>query len=306
MALAHVREHSPPGPNTVALYRRAHTQRPDDVTHSPPMTEQPPGQQTAHPPPVKAVSGSTITPAAAPVGPVPSSQAPGLSVPTTSAAAASMHSPANQSLSPAQAPQVNIDPSPAVPTVQPIPPPTHPAAHTQHTPHAPHLRIGPYHGQLHSHTLSPAPPDVASEHRGDPAKRVTAVQTYLRDVRFSGDHTKSIHHSLRDYDLCCQQLQLSQQERTEMFVNLFTGSARWFLFDHANPRMNFNELVRVMVTEFGSDARQLTLQSTLEPLTLTDFMQAEDTTDIATGLASLIERINLLAPQAPPPFRSDL
>lgn len=69
--------------------------------------------------------------------------------------------------------------------------------------------------------------------------------------------------------------------------------------------MQYEELVKVILGEYDNDARQLAAQSELERLTFEQAMLEVDSNSLDCGLTFLVDKINVLTPQAPPEFRLD-
>lgn len=87
--------------------------------------------------------------------------------------------------------------------------------------------------------------------------KLTAVQSYFRDEQFDGSRLVSIHRVIRGYELCARQIRLSDQLKTDFFINIFTGVARDFFYDHRRDDLSFKEFADVMICEYDSDARRL-------------------------------------------------
>lgn len=162
------------------------------------------------------------------------------------------------------------------------------------------------------HAQNPLPDKLSSPYAAtreslafDPSKKASAVQSYFREKRFDGDIIQSIHRVVRDYEICAKQIRLTSQQKTDFFINIFEGAARDFFFENCRDDMSFSQLAEVMVREYDSDARRLAIQSELEILTMEKFMRDREITDDATGLAKIVEHINVLTPQGPPNFRSE-
>lgn len=61
----------------------------------------------------------------------------------------------------------------------------------------------------------------------------------------------------------------------------------------------------LLLRQYDSDARQLSVQSELESTTLEAVMVRENLTDLQRGLSRLIETVEHLTPQCTPAFRSE-
>ena len=88
-------------------------------------------------------------------------------------------------------------------------------------------------------------------------------------------------------------------------MNVFSGPARDFFFEHTHPHMRYEELGKVLLDEYENDARQLAAQSELERLTFDQAMMDGDAKSLDAGLTFLVDKINVLTPQASPEFRSE-
>lgn len=127
----------------------------------------------------------------------------------------------------------------------------------------------------------------------------------FRDNTFNGDLSQDIMETMKLYAICSRQHRLSQAQKADFFVHVFEGSARKFFFENANGEMPYNDMVRVMLKEYVSDARQMQVKGTLETLRLRSFMKEKELEDVSEGLSKMVEHINELSPQCPPDFRSD-
>ena len=139
----------------------------------------------------------------------------------------------------------------------------------------------------------------------DSPKKAAAVSAHFRGNRFSGELEESINRTVRDYNICALQLDLSGKQRALFFINAFSGTAKDFFCDNCKPEMSYEQLVGMMLTEYDNDARQLAAQSELENITLRKVMKEEEITDLGRGLKRLIDRIVKLNPQCPQEFRTE-
>ena len=139
----------------------------------------------------------------------------------------------------------------------------------------------------------------------DTSKKASSVSMYFRDTRFSGEKSQCVRHTIRDYEACTHQFELSTEQKTKIFVNVFSGPAREFFFENTHPHMRYEELVKVVLDEYDNDARQLAAQSELERFTFDQAMEEVDSKSLDAGLSCLVDKINVLTPQASPEFRSE-
>lgn len=136
-------------------------------------------------------------------------------------------------------------------------------------------------------------------------RKAAAVNSYFRDSKFTGMKEQSIHRTVRDFNVCAMQYELTLEQKRIFFVNAFGGSARDYFFENCRDDMDFEALAKVMVDEYDSDARQLAVHSELDRLSLDRVMKDQQIVDLDAGLTLLVDRINVLTPQCPPNFRSD-
>lgn len=99
-------------------------------------------------------------------------------------------------------------------------------------------------------------------HKPDKTKKASSVLSYFKDSKFNGERMfteaiRSIHHTIRDYDVCANRLSLTLKQKADYFINIFSGSACDFFFENCTMEMTFPELANVMIVEYESDARQL-------------------------------------------------
>ena len=69
--------------------------------------------------------------------------------------------------------------------------------------------------------------------------------------------------------------------------------------------MRYKELFKVLMDDYGNDARQLAAQSELERLTFDQAMLEGDLKSLDADFTYLVDKINVLTPQACPEFRSE-
>lgn len=89
------------------------------------------------------------------------------------------------------------------------------------------------------------------------------------------------------------------------FSNAFEEPARSLFFTNAKKTMSYAQMKKVMITEYDSAPRQETVHAILENTTLQQHMIDEDIENYATGLSSLRSKIEKMAPQGPPDFRTN-
>ena len=139
----------------------------------------------------------------------------------------------------------------------------------------------------------------------DLAKKAAGVQAFFKDEKFTGDINESIELTVKSYEVCASQLQLSSLQKATFFVNALGGAAKDYFLSNVKPEMTFLGMVTLMKEEYNSDARQLQVQSILNCLSLQESMQKLNTTDSTFALSDLVTTINSLTPQTPVEFRSD-
>ena len=139
-------------------------------------------------------------------------------------------------------------------------PDTHPAVS-----HARHSRV-PIIGSQGSH--------------GDDVRKSSYVHQYFKGRKFTGEIDQSIDMFIRDYKICSRQYQLSNQQRTDYFVNILEGPARTFFFHNAEDSMSSEEMMSMMLKEYNSDARQQQIKGTLDTLRLSTFMSEHEISSV--------------------------
>ena len=60
----------------------------------------------------------------------------------------------------------------------------------------------------------------------DSHKKASSVSAYFRDSRFSGKKDESIHRTIRDFNVCAMQYELTHEQKSNFFINAFAGAAR--------------------------------------------------------------------------------
>ena len=148
-------------------------------------------------------------------------------------------------------------------------------------------------------------PEIVRGGNESSSKKANYVQQMFKDCRFTGEISQDISETLRMYDICARQHNLSRSQKADFFVHVFDGPARKYFFDNVDESLQFHEMANFMIKEYISDARQLQVKGTLESLRLRKFMTEKGIDDVSEGLTKLVELINELSPQCPRDFRSD-
>ena len=68
--------------------------------------------------------------------------------------------------------------------------------------------------------------------------------------------------------------------------------------------MTYYQMTTLMIKEYNSDARELSVRSLLGIIQLERTIAENDTTDSSIGLTKVVDIINLLVTQCPQKFRS--
>ena len=131
------------------------------------------------------------------------------------------------------------------------------------------------------------------------------VASHFKDRLFDGYITRSIDHTLRDYENCARQLKLTPTQLAEYFVNILAEPARTYFYNNVQFGMTYSDIAAMMREDCNSDSRQLMVQHELENLTLAKFMDENDISSTSVGQTKLIDRLHQMTPQCPPNFRDD-
>lgn len=141
---------------------------------------------------------------------------------------------------------------------------------------------------------------------GTLAQKITGICTYFRHRAFTGTRgERSIRTVIRDFNVASRMYALTDADKTKFFINAFESPARDWFFENATNSMNYEELCKMVVEHYDSDARQLSVQAQLETMTLDSFMLQNEITDLTTGLDKIVEHIEILTPQCPFAFRNE-
>lgn len=84
--------------------------------------------------------------------------------------------------------------------------------------------------------------------------------------------------------------------RRLVFIHIFDGSARKFLFGNCLEIMRFQEKAQIMDKEYASDACQLKVKVILKKLRFRSFMKKRDMTKVLDCLEKMVDHINQLVP----------
>ena len=129
------------------------------------------------------------------------------------------------------------------------------------------------------------------------SKKGTAVNLYFRDKKFTGTSEQAIDNLTRDFEIYAIQQGLDEAQKSLFFINALEDPAREFFLRQCSSKMPFDEIATRMHRHYNSDSRKLTLQSEMDELELSLFMQKHQITDVSLGLKRLVDFINALAPQ---------
>lgn len=94
-------------------------------------------------------------------------------------------------------------------------------------------------------------------------------------------------------------------QRAKFFVSVFAGPGRGLYFQNIRSGMPFKEFVLIMIENYDSDTHQLSTQAQLERITIEQVMRYGEITELDKRITTLMDKINVLTPHAPPIFRSD-
>ena len=131
------------------------------------------------------------------------------------------------------------------------------------------------------------------------------LQQALKEAKFTGSLEQSIQTSLQMFNVYSKQFQLTNSQKSDLFIHALDGAARTFFFNNTNESMTFEQKVDIMLKEYDSDARQLQVKGRLDALRLKTFMTQHGINDVSDGLTKLVQQIDELTPQTHPDFRSD-
>lgn len=139
----------------------------------------------------------------------------------------------------------------------------------------------------------------------DTSKKATFHSMYFRDTHFSSENSQCIRHTIRGYEVCSHQFELSAEQKTKFFVNVFLGLAREFFFENNYLHMPYKALVKVPLDGYDSDALQLAAKSELQGFTFDQAMLEVGSNSLNNRLTYLVDKINVLTAQPSPEFRSE-
>lgn len=174
------------------------------------------------------------------------------------------------------------------------------------------------HSPSEVHDNKSLPPNHQSQHahytqagtlarETDERRKADYEQQMLKDIRFYGYISEDIGETMRIYSICSKPYRLFRAQQADLFVHVFSVSARRFFFDNCFTRDNmcFPEMAAIMMQEYGSDARNMQIKGTLETPRFRSFMEERGITDISEGLTKLVDYLNTLAPNFPKDFRTE-
>lgn len=83
------------------------------------------------------------------------------------------------------------------------------------------------------------------------------MQQIFNETRFTTDFSQHINETSRMYGICSRLRHLSATQKTGFFVHILDGTTRKFYFDSKPEDAPYYEVVRIMMRDCLSGARQL-------------------------------------------------
>ena len=178
-------------------------------------------------------------------------------------------------------------------------------------------RQSPYEGaqpsQIMQRRLSSQPsqphtghgPNIEENSHVSQQKKAVAVDQYFKNTKFGGHADESFEDTLRDFDICAVQQNLTPSERSLFFVNALKGSARSHFLNKCSSDMPFKEIVYRMRHQFNSEAKRQQLWNEIMKLHLPTYMADNKITSEKEGLRSLVDYIERMSPLLEPEFRTE-
>lgn len=130
-------------------------------------------------------------------------------------------------------------------------------------------------------------------------RKANYVTTQVSSRLFTSDISQSIAHDLRDCEQRAKQNGLSDNQKTEYFINTLGNTARKFFL------RKYEGVTYFMLSEYNSNARQIQVLWTLQPLKFDSFSVERNLSNPALALTLLVTYIERLLPQCPPSFLGD-
>ena len=138
----------------------------------------------------------------------------------------------------------------------------------------------------------------------DDSRKSTNVLKFFQNSLFDGSFMQSIEETLQNYEICAQQHKLSPRQMATFFVNAFCGPARTFFIEQTKGKnLSFEQMAKLMKTEYNANARQLRALRALENARLAVYLAKKRPMSTAVGLDHLVNLVHKLTPQCPQQFR---
>lgn len=115
------------------------------------------------------------------------------------------------------------------------------------------------------------------------------MSSYIEDSQLNGDGSPSTRYILSDYEVSCEQYELSPDQRAKFFVS-------YFYLKNTRSGMPFKELVCITLGEYDSDKHQLAEQAQLKRIAIEQVVRDGKITEPDKGLTTLVVKINVLTP----------
>ena len=93
------------------------------------------------------------------------------------------------------------------------------------------------------------------------SNKSTAIETNLREEKFSRAPDKAIDLTLQDVHICANNHSLTNQERSMLVANSLRGGALEFNLNRIDPKLPYTDIVDKLRSRYALPHRKLSLKS---------------------------------------------
>ena len=88
----------------------------------------------------------------------------------------------------------------------------------------------------------------------------------FKDSNFTGNLSQSVQITIKMYDICSRQYNLTRRQMSDVFLHIFDGAARNFYFTNRDDAMSYEHKRDMMLMQYNSDVRQMQIKGILDIL----------------------------------------
>lgn len=127
----------------------------------------------------------------------------------------------------------------------------------------------------------------------------TTSKMMFRDSNSTEGIFQDIWENLKLYMICARQYDLSEKRKSDFFIHVFGGAAWNLFFQRHEVDMFLDNMARVLLRKYVSDARQLRVKESLDTLRVRSLIAQKNISDISECLSQIAQLIDVLTSRCP-------